>query len=116
MKLSRSLISDTVFYTDQQSEMQYFQTLSYNNTPKNNCYHYGKRVAQLMAEMRVNSAVVCEANVPIGIVTDTDMSSKIATGRFPITVAVNKIMSTPVVTVPENVSLAEAQLLMLKIM
>jgi CBS domain-containing protein len=28
-----SLISDTVFYTDQQSEMQYFQTLSYNNTP-----------------------------------------------------------------------------------
>jgi CBS domain-containing protein len=67
-----------------------------------------------MAEMRVNSAVVCEANVPIGIVTDTDMSSKIATGRFPITVA-NKIMSTPV-TVPENVSLAEAQLLMLKIM
>jgi CBS domain-containing protein len=49
--------------------------------------------------MRVNSAVVCEANVPIGIVTDTDMSSKIA-GRFPITVAVDKIMS-PVVTVPE---------------
>jgi CBS domain-containing protein len=38
-------------------------------------------VAQLMAEMRVNSAVVREANVP-GIVTDTDMSSKIATGRF----------------------------------
>jgi hypothetical protein len=34
---------------------------------------------------------------------------------LPITVAVNKIMST-VVTVPENVSLAEAQLLMLKIM
>jgi CBS domain-containing protein len=67
-----------------------------------------------MAEMRVNSAVVCEANVPIGIVTDTDMSSKIATGRFPITVAVHKIMSTPVVTVLENVSLAEAQLLMLK--
>jgi CBS domain-containing protein len=48
------------------------------------------------------------------IVTDTDMSSKIATGRFPITVAVHKIMSTPVVTVLENVSLAEAQLLMLK--
>jgi hypothetical protein len=32
--------------------------------PTKNCYHYGKRVAQLMAEMRVNSAVVCEANVP----------------------------------------------------
>jgi CBS domain-containing protein len=110
-----SLISDTVFYTDQQSEMQYFQTLSYNNTPlRTTATIMVSEVAQLMAEMRVNSAVVCEANVPIGIVTDTDMSSKIATGRFPITVAVNKIMSTPVVTVPENVSLAEAQLLMLK--
>jgi CBS domain-containing protein len=110
-----SLISDTVFYTDQQSEMQYFQTLSYNNIPlRTTATIMVSEVAQLMAEMRVNSAVVCEANVPIGIVTDTDMSSKIATGRFPITVAVNKIMSTPVVTVPENVSLAEAQLLMLK--
>jgi CBS domain-containing protein len=74
--------------------MQYFQTLSYNNTPLRTTATIMVSEAQLMAEMRVNSAVVCEANVPIGIVTDTDMSSKIATGRFPITVAVNKIMST----------------------
>jgi CBS domain-containing protein len=100
MKTRGSLISDTVFYTDQQSEMQYFQTLSYNNI-RTTATIMVSEVAQLMAEMRVNSAVVCEANVPIGIVTDTDMSSKIATGRFPITVAVNKIMSTPVVTVPK---------------
>jgi CBS domain-containing protein len=55
-------------------------------------------VAQLMAEMRVNSAVVCEANVPIGIVTDTDMSLKslqVASNYC----CSNKIMSTPVVTV-----------------
>jgi CBS domain-containing protein len=110
-----SLISDTVFYTDQQSEMQYFQTLSYNNTPLTTTANaIVSEVAQLMAEMRVNSAVVCDATIPIGIITDTDMSSKIATGRFPITISVDKIMSSPVVTVPENVSLAEAQLLMLK--
>ena len=48
------------------------------------------------------------------IVTDTDMSAKIATGRYPITVSIDKIMSAPVITVLENVSLAEAQLLMLK--
>jgi CBS domain-containing protein len=47
-------------------------------------------------------------------VTDSDMRSKIATGRFPVTVSVDKIMSSPVITVVENVSLAEAQLLMLK--
>ncbi|TDE03781.1 DUF294 nucleotidyltransferase-like domain-containing protein [Flavobacterium hiemivividum] len=110
-----SLISDTVFYTDQQSEMQYFQTLSYNTTPlTTTATSIVSEVAQLMAEMRINSAVICEATFPIGIVTNTDMSFKIATGRFPITVSVDKIMSSPVVTVPENVSLAEAQLLMLK--
>jgi CBS domain-containing protein len=47
-------------------------------------------------------------------VTDTDMRSKIATGRFLITDAISKIMSKPVVCVLENVSLAEAQLTMLK--
>jgi CBS domain-containing protein len=110
-----SLISDTVFYTDQQSEMQYFQTLSYNTTPLiTTATSIVSEVAQLMAEMRINSAVVCEAAIPIGMVTDTDMSSKIATGRFPITVSVDKIMASPVITVLENVSLAEAQLLMLK--
>jgi len=110
-----SQISDTLFYTDKQSEMQYFQTLSYNNTPLiTTVSSTVSEVAQLMAEMRLNSAVVCEATLPIGIVTDMDMSSKIATGRFPITVSVDKIMSSPVITVLENVSLAEAQLLMLK--
>jgi CBS domain-containing protein len=68
MKTRGSLISDTVFYTDQQSEMQYFQTLSYNNTPlRTTATIMVSEVAQLMAEMRVNSAVVCEANVPIGL-------------------------------------------------
>jgi CBS domain-containing protein len=42
------------------------------------------------------------------------MCTKIATGRFPISATIDKIMSSPVVTVVENVSLAEAQLLMLK--
>lgn len=113
--LRGNLISDSVYYTDQQSEMQYFQTLSYNSNPLTTTTGGIVRdVAQLMAETRINSTVVCENNIPLGIVTDTDMSSKIATGRFPITVSVDKIMSSPVITVLENVSLAEAQLLMLK--
>jgi CBS domain-containing protein len=110
-----SLISDTVFYKDQQSEMQYFQTLSYNTTPLiTTSSSIVSEVAQLMAEMRINSAVICKDGIAIGLVTDSDMSSKIATGRFPVTISVDKIMSAPVITVLENVSLAEAQLLMLK--
>ena len=109
------LISDNVFYADQQSEMQYFQSLSYNTTPlKTTFTAIAKDVAQLMTESLINNIVVCDNNFPLGIITDTDMRSKIATGRYPITVSVDKIMSSPVITVVENVSLAEAQLLMLK--
>ena len=113
--LNGKLISDNVFYSDQQSEMQYFQSLSYNNSPlittKNAIV---QDVAQLMNETLMNNIIVCDNTIPVGIVTDTDMRSKIATGRFPITISVDKIMSSPVITVLENVSLAEAQLLMLK--
>ncbi|RYJ52151.1 CBS domain-containing protein [Flavobacterium petrolei] len=109
------LISDNVFYSDQQSEMQYFQSLSYNTSPlKTVGTALVKDVAQLMTESLKNNIVVCDNNIPLGIITDTDMRSKIATGRYPLTVSVDKIMSSPVITVVENVSLAEAQLLMLK--
>jgi CBS domain-containing protein len=67
-----------------------------------------------MTETLKNNVVICEANFPIGIITDSD-TFKIATGlRFPSTASIDQIMSSPVITVVENVSLAEAQLLMLK--
>ncbi|UQD56991.1 DUF294 nucleotidyltransferase-like domain-containing protein [Flavobacterium sp. K5-23] len=107
--------SATGYYSDQQTGIQFFQSLSYNISPikalKSDPVH---SIAQLMAESLVNSAIVCENNIPVGIVTHTDLCSKIATGRFPITTTVDTIMSSPVVTVVENVSLAEAQLLMLR--
>ncbi|WP_269684547.1 DUF294 nucleotidyltransferase-like domain-containing protein [Flavobacterium lacustre] len=113
--LRGKLISDNVFYSDQQSEIQYFQSLSYNNSPltatKKSII---KDIAQLMTEEVKNNVIICENSFPIGIVTDRDMCTKIATGRFSITDTIDKIMSAPVVTVAENVSLAEAQLLMLK--
>ncbi|MCW2118408.1 DUF294 nucleotidyltransferase-like domain-containing protein [Flavobacterium sp. 7A] len=110
-----NLISENSYFTGQQSGMQFFQNLSFTTDPLiTNGNTVIKEVAQLMAEMRVNNALIAENNVPVGIVTDTDMSSKIATGRFLITDSIDAIMSYPVVTVSENISLAEAQLLMLK--
>ena len=109
------LISDNVYYSEQQSGMQYFQSLSYNNSPlstTSTCII--QDVAQQMTNAITNSVIVCEKEFPIGIVTHTDMCTKIATGRFPISDTIDKIMSSPVITVVENVSLAEAQLLMLK--
>jgi len=109
------LISDSSYYVDQQSEMQYIQSLNYNNSPLiTTADQIVKDVAILMTNSMVDNIVVCENNNPIGILTDADLSSKIATGKYPITATIDKIMSSPVVTVIENVSLAEAQLLMLK--
>ena len=109
------LMPDNVYYSGQKSEMQYFQSLSYNTSPlKTNRNAIVQDVAQLMTESLKNNIIICDNNIPLGIITDTDMRSKIATGRFSNTVSVDKIMSSPVITVLENISLAEAQLLMLK--
>jgi len=112
--LRGKLATDNV-YSDKQSEIQYFQSLAYNKFPlTTSISNTAKEVAIRMAESFSTSAVVCDDLLPIGIVTNTDMCSKIATGQFPISVTMDAIMSSPVVTVVENVSLAEAQLLMLK--
>ncbi|MBC7844943.1 MAG: CBS domain-containing protein [Flavobacterium sp.] len=113
--LSGKLISDNVYFSNQQSEMQYFQLLNYNNTPlKVATSTLIQEVAKQMTDSLTTGAIIADNNVPIGIVTNTDMCSKIATGRYPITTTIDKIMSSPVVTVVENISLAEAQLIMLR--
>lgn len=112
---SGNLITDTIYSDQTSGEIQYFQSLSYNKAPlKVASNAVAKEVAQLMTDNLSNSVIVIEENFPIGIVTDTDFRSKIANGRFPLTSTVSKIMSSPVVTVSENVSVAEAQLLLLK--
>ena len=109
------LVSDNVYYSNQQSEMLYFQLLAYNTSPLLvSSSSIVEDVAQKMTDSLTNGAIVSKDNYPIGIITHTDMCAKIATGRFPITATIDKIMSSPVVTVVENISLAEAQLIMLK--
>ena len=109
------LITDTVYSENQQNEIQYFQSLAYNKTPlKITVSAIVKDTAQLMTENMLDNVIITNQNYPIGIVTDSDFRSKIANGRFPLIATIDKIMSSPVITVPENVSVAEAQLLLLK--
>lgn len=110
------LLSDhTPFSVAQTSEIQYFQSLVYNKSPLKTAIDSSvKDVAQAMTDNMIDSAIVVVNNIAVGIVTDNDMRSKIATGRFPITATIDKIMSSPVLVVPESVSLAEVQLLILK--
>ncbi len=109
------LINDTVQYTDNQTEIQYFQTLDYNKNPLLAAPSaIVQNIAQIMNDNLYGCVIIHENNLPIGIVTDSDLRSKIATGKFYITTLVKNIMSSPVITVPENLSLAEAQLTMLR--
>ncbi|WP_271770299.1 DUF294 nucleotidyltransferase-like domain-containing protein [Aquimarina algiphila] len=68
----------------------------------------------LMTNKRIGSIVITKQDKPIGIITDKDLRTKIATGKFSIEDKVHKIMSFPVITYPENISIAEAQIAMLQ--
>ena len=111
----KSKFIENVQFNDNQQENQYFQTLEYSKKPlTTNSDVSVKEIAQLMTENLSDNVLVLEDRFPIGIVTDQDFRSKIATGRFPILSSIDKIMSSPVITVSEHLSLAEAQILMLK--
>ncbi|WP_372768862.1 DUF294 nucleotidyltransferase-like domain-containing protein [Lutibacter sp.] len=73
-----------------------------------------KEAAQIMSEKRVGSILIVENKNPVGIITDKDLRSKIATGIISIDERVTKIMSTPVKTFKQKITVAEAQIAMIK--
>ena len=70
--------------------------------------------AVTMTEKKVGSIIITKDNKPQGIITDKDLRTKIATGKFKLTDKVTHIMSSPVITIPEVTSIAEAQISMLR--
>ncbi len=111
----KSKFIENVQFSENQQDNQFFQTLEYSKNPLTaNSSISIKEIAQLMTENLSDNVIILENKFPIGIVTDQDFRSKIATGHYPILSSINKIMSSPVITASENLSLAEAQLLMLK--
>jgi CBS domain-containing protein len=68
-----------------------------------------QKVAGIMRELKISSVIVCDANNPIGILTDRDLRNKVvAQGIDPATVAARDIMSAPLITVGEDDFLFEA--------
>lgn len=108
-------ISDSLLSGESNQETQFFQTLDYSKKPITSKSTASiQEVAQLMTDNVMDNVLITDKKMPIGIVTDKDFRSKVATGRLPILSSINKIMASPVITVSENLSLAEAQLLMLR--
>lgn len=109
------LISENVIYNEQTTEIQYYQPIKYTKNPITaKATHIIRDIAQKMVENKIGSIIIERNKLPIGIITDKDLRSKIATGLFPIDVEAKQIMSSPVITVAENLSVAEAQIIMLK--
>ncbi|PKV51711.1 CBS domain-containing protein [Aquimarina sp. MAR_2010_214] len=73
-----------------------------------------REAAKKMTSQKVGSIIITEQNKPLGIITDKDLRTKIATGIFAIEDTVESIMSAPVITYPETISVAEAQIAMLQ--
>ena len=102
-------------YADNQYDMLFFQSLVYTKNPLKVVANASiKDVAQLMTENALDSALVVTQNYPIGIVTDSDFRSKVATGKLALSASIDTLMASPVITVNENISVAEAQLVLLK--
>ncbi|WP_395046007.1 DUF294 nucleotidyltransferase-like domain-containing protein [Flavobacterium sp.] len=113
-KSANKLISDSVQLSEFQNDFSYFQELNYNKKPLVVAYDQTIReVATLMADNILDSAFVNNNNKLVGIITDADFREKVATGKHDIQSYIDKIMTHAVITVPENISLAEAQLVML---
>jgi CBS domain-containing protein len=112
---SNNSISNQNQFLDNQSEIQYFQSLEYSRKPIfTGAKTSIKEVAIMMNEHNIDNMIIADNNLPIGIVTDSHFRSKVAIGLYSSNDSIDKIMASPVITVPENLSLAEAQLLMLK--
>ncbi|WP_111707949.1 DUF294 nucleotidyltransferase-like domain-containing protein [Lutibacter citreus] len=92
-----------------------FQTAEYSKDPVTCLKSTSiKEAALIMSSNKVGSILIVEDKNPIGIITDKDLRLKIATGFVSINKKVIEIMSSPVITVSEKITTAEAQIAMLK--
>ncbi len=73
-----------------------------------------KSIALKMTQKKVGALLILKDGLPIGIITDKDIRNKIATGAYPITAKAKDIMNAPVITYPQKMTIAQAQMAMMK--
>jgi CBS domain-containing protein len=93
-----------------------FQTANYTKAPIT-CTTTStlQEAATLMSTYKIGCIIIVdEHRNPAGIITNSDIKNKIATGKFPISTAVTNIMSSPVITAKKGLTVADGQLKMIK--
>jgi len=109
--LSKNLtISD-----DQNINIDFFQQINFTPNPfsvKENDAII--EVARKMTDLSISSALVEEHGKPLGILTDKDLRRFVATAEVALQAQVSDIMSSPVLCIESNISVAQAQLLLIQ--
>ena len=66
------------------------------------------QIAKMMEQGGIGAILVKENKNPIGIVTDRDFATKIAANSLPLDTPVEKIMSSPLITINHNEPISAA--------
>ncbi|APG59358.1 DUF294 nucleotidyltransferase-like domain-containing protein [Christiangramia salexigens] len=73
-----------------------------------------KKAATLMSKKRVGSVIVVVDKKPVGIVTDVNFREEVVTGNISIDDFISDIMISPVICHSKKITIAQAQLMMMK--
>ena len=65
------------------------------------------QAARIMAGQHVGSIIVTAANYPVGIITETDLTTVIAKGQDPNTLLIEEIMSSPLFSTGPEVDIVQ---------
>ena len=66
-----------------------------------------KEVSELMNNQKIGSVVIVDSAKPVGIITERDFATKIMLNSYPSDTKVSKVMSSPVIHVTSDQSVAE---------
>ncbi|MFV0540747.1 MAG: DUF294 nucleotidyltransferase-like domain-containing protein [Aestuariibaculum sp.] len=97
-------------------DISHFQTAQYSKKPISCPINSSlKDAAVEMSKNKIGCIIVVnEQKNPVGIITNSDIKNKIATGLFPIDTPVTNIMNSPVITGKKDITVGEGQLQMIK--
>lgn len=73
-----------------------------------------QKVASMMSKLNIGSVIIEQKGIPMGIITDKDFRTKVVTGLHSIHENATKIMSSPVLCYSKNITIAQAQITMMK--
>ena len=69
-------------------------------------------VAKLMEESKTGAVIVLENHVPVGIVTNKDLSVKIIAHSYPADTPIRRVMSSPLISITPETDMKTASELM----